>query len=218
MSVALPKCFLVYFILEEHYCFVSNACFSSYTHTEFYSFEFSLFISKGKQDSHWIGGSFWVLSHIAKPCFHFTHCWYKSFENRLERYGITFRHIWLTLTGPNCVSAPLFLVEGGGEVRRNFFLCNPTAELPGCVRLSSDSVRTYITRVYPNVSGLSHNEIYAYNTRWEGTQRVMAANLTRLTHKIAIQLHLVAESCTICSSRSMRPVRRLLDTLPYYGL
>jgi hypothetical protein len=34
-------------------------------------------------------------------------------------------------------------------------------------------------------------------TRWETTQRVMAANLTRLTHKIAIQLHLVVESCTI---------------------
>jgi hypothetical protein len=28
----------------------------------------------------------------------------------------------------------------------------------------------------------------------------MAAILTRLTHRIAIQLHLVAESCTICSS------------------
>jgi len=27
----------------------------------------------------------------------------------------------------------------------------------------------------------------------------MAAKLTRLTHKIAIQLHLVTESCTICS-------------------
>jgi hypothetical protein len=43
----------------------------------------------------------------------------------------------------------------------------------------------------------------------------MTANLTRLTHKIAIQLHLVAESCTICSSRSKRPVRKLLDTLSY---
>jgi hypothetical protein len=37
----------------------------------------------------------------------------------------------------------------------------------------------------------------------------MAAKLTRLTHKIAIQLHLVAESYTICSSRSRRPVRKL---------
>jgi hypothetical protein len=37
------------------------------------------------------------------------------------------------------------------------------------------------------------------NTRCEATQRVMAAKLTRLTHKIAIQLHLVAQSCTICS-------------------
>jgi len=33
----------------------------------------------------------------------------------------------------------------------------------------------------------------------------MAAKLTRLSHKIAIQLHLVAESCTICCSRSRRP-------------
>jgi len=35
----------------------------------------------------------------------------------------------------------------------------------------------------------------------------MAAKLTRLNHKIATQLHLVAETCTICSSRSRRPVR-----------
>jgi len=40
----------------------------------------------------------------------------------------------------------------------------------------------------------------------------MAAKLTRLTHKIAIQLHVVAESCTICSSRSRQPVWKLLDT------
>jgi hypothetical protein len=39
----------------------------------------------------------------------------------------------------------------------------------------------------------------------------MTAKLTRLAHRIAIQLHLVAESCTICSSRSRRPVRKLLD-------
>jgi hypothetical protein len=50
------------------------------------------------------------------------------------------------------------------------------------------------------------------NTRWEATQRVMAAKFTRLTHKIAIQLHLVAKSCTICISRSRWPVRKLLDT------
>jgi len=41
----------------------------------------------------------------------------------------------------------------------------------------------------------------------------MVAKLTRLPHKIAIQLYLVAVSCTICSSRSRRPVRKLLDTL-----
>jgi hypothetical protein len=53
------------------------------------------------------------------------------------------------------------------------------------------------------------------STLWEATQRVMAAKLTRMTYKIAIQLHLVAESCTICCSRSRRPVRKLLDTPSY---
>jgi hypothetical protein len=53
------------------------------------------------------------------------------------------------------------------------------------------------------------------NARCEAAQSVMAAKLTRLTHKIAIQLHLVAESCTIFSSRSSWPVRKLLDTLSY---
>jgi hypothetical protein len=52
-------------------------------------------------------------------------------------------------------------------------------------------------------------------TRSETTQTVMATKLTRTTHKIAIQLHLVAESCTICSSRSRHPVRKLLDTPSY---
>jgi len=44
----------------------------------------------------------------------------------------------------------------------------------------------------------------------------MAAKLTRLTHKIAIQLYLVAESCTICNSRSRRRVRKHLDTASYF--
>jgi hypothetical protein len=35
----------------------------------------------------------------------------------------------------------------------------------------------------------------------------MAAKLTRLTQKIAIQLHLLAESCTIYSPRSRRQVQ-----------
>jgi len=41
----------------------------------------------------------------------------------------------------------------------------------------------------------------------------MAAKLTRLTHKI--QLHLVVQSYTICSSRFRRSVRKLLDTPSY---
>jgi hypothetical protein len=53
------------------------------------------------------------------------------------------------------------------------------------------------------------------NTRWEVTQKVMAPKLTRLTHKITIQLHLAAESCTVCSFRSKWPVLWLLDTPSY---
>jgi hypothetical protein len=46
----------------------------------------------------------------------------------------------------------------------------------------------------------------------------MATKLAGLTHKIAIQLHLVVESCTICSSHSRRPVRELFEhTLVYKG-
>jgi hypothetical protein len=43
----------------------------------------------------------------------------------------------------------------------------------------------------------------------------VAPKLTRLTHKMVIQLNLVVESFTICGSRSRRPVRKLLDTLSY---
>jgi hypothetical protein len=49
----------------------------------------------------------------------------------------------------------------------------------------------------------------------EATQRVMVAKLTSLTHRIVMQLHLVAESCTICSSSSRQHVQKLLDT-PLY--
>jgi hypothetical protein len=68
--------------------------------------------------------------------------------------------------------------------------------------------------VYPKVSGLDHTKWTTKNTRWEATKRIMTTKLTRLTHKIAI-LHLVAESCTICSSRCRRPVRKLFDTPSY---
>jgi hypothetical protein len=43
----------------------------------------------------------------------------------------------------------------------------------------------------------------------------MVTKHTRLIHKIAIKLHLVAKSCTNSSSISRRPVRKLLD-IPSY--
>jgi hypothetical protein len=44
---------------------------------------------------------------------------------------------------------------------------------------------------------------------------VIVAKLTGITHKIAIQLHLVAESCIIYSPCSRKPVRKLLYTPSY---
>jgi hypothetical protein len=55
-------------------------------------------------------------------------------------------------------------------------------------------------------------EIYANNKH---SLRSNTKGYGDKTHKIAIRLHLVAESCTICSFRSRRPVRQLLDTPPY---
>jgi hypothetical protein len=70
--------------------------------------------------------------------------------------------------------------------------------------------------VYPKVSGLSHNEIKTTtNTPGEATQSAIVAKLTRLTHKIAVQLHLVEHSSTICSSHSRQPVQKLQNTPSY---
>jgi hypothetical protein len=77
-------------------------------------------------------------------------------------------------------------------------------------------------RMYEGVSRSFRTEsitkftLTTITTRWEATQRVMAAKLTRLTHRIAIQLPMMADSCTICSSRSRRSGRKLLDTPSYF--
>jgi len=61
------------------------------------------------------------------------------------------------------------------------------------------------TSVYPKVSGLSHNEI---NNNNKYSLRSNTKGYGGKTHRIAIKLHLVADSCIIFSSRSMRPVRK----------
>jgi hypothetical protein len=78
--------------------------------------------------------------------------------------------------------------------------------MAGCVRIRR-CIRT---------ESITKYTLTSINTRSEATQRVMAAKLTRLTHKIAIQLNLEAESCTIYTSHSRRPVGKLLDTPSYF--
>jgi hypothetical protein len=85
----------------------------------------------------------------------------------------------------------------------------PVDRIPTVYDGVSKNVRTESIKKYTLTFG---------TTRTEVTRSVMEAKLTRLTHKIAIQLHLVAESCTICSSRSGRPVLKLLDTPSYKGV
>jgi hypothetical protein len=58
-------------------------------------------------------------------------------------------------------------------------------------------------------------EIHAYNNKHSLTGKTKCYGGKIHYTDIAIQLHLVAESCTICSSRSRRPVRKLLDTPSY---
>jgi hypothetical protein len=82
----------------------------------------------------------------------------------------------------------------------NYTVHCPLFEIRGCIQKLLDWV---------------DNEITILNTGWEGIQRAMEAKLTRLTHNIVIQQQLMAERCTICSSRSRRPVRKLLDTSSY---
>jgi hypothetical protein len=76
--------------------------------------------------------------------------------------------------------------------------------LRGCIQRFPDWVDNEINN---NNSNNKHS--------LRSSTKVVGEKLTRLTHKIATQLHLVAESCTIYSSRSRRPARKLLDTLSY---
>jgi hypothetical protein len=104
-----------------------------------------------------------------------------------------------------------------------FMYCK-TRNVANVISNHTDPVRLHSFRKYEGVSKSFRTEsitkytLTTINTRWEATQRVMAVKLIRLTHRIAIQLRLVAESCTICSSRSRRPVRKLLDTPSYWLL
>jgi hypothetical protein len=91
-------------------------------------------------------------------------------------------------------------------LRTIFEKCEVLCELQVKYEGVSKSFRTESITKYTLTFGI---------TRWEATERVMAAKLIRLTHKIAIQLHLMSESCTIWSSPSRRPIRKLLDTPSY---
>jgi hypothetical protein len=129
------------------------------------------------------------------------------------------------------VPGPKYHMEYGSnsQLFRRYGYCNvyhvPTSQVNSSTWLASSAVRLYshtFRYTIKRVTGDIRRCIKTFRdwvttkymltfgiTRWEATQRVMAAKLTRLTHKIAIQLHLVAENCTICISRSRWPARKL---------
>jgi hypothetical protein len=102
-------------------------------------------------------------------------------------------------------------------IMSNYKFWNRTISLPRYVisfrMFWLTNVRSCIQKIPDWV--ITNCTLTTINTLWGATQMVMAAKLTRMIHKIAIQLHLVAGSCIICSSRSRRPVRKLFDTPSY---
>jgi hypothetical protein len=102
-------------------------------------------------------------------------------EARWEHKGRNFQS-----TPPihNNISVKMIMMDDGGGGYRLTWYPNQGGEaryIRGCIQnFGTESITKQTTE--------------AINTRWEATQRVVAAKLTRLTHKIAIQLHLVAES------------------------
>jgi hypothetical protein len=99
-------------------------------------------------------------------------------------------------------------------VRLPFVLCGCGAWLLR-LRKAKWNIRGYIQK-FPDCVD---NEINNNNNNNKHSLRIntkdYGVKLTILTHKTAIQLHLVAEKFTICSSRSRRPVRKLLVTPSY---
>jgi hypothetical protein len=93
------------------------------------------------------------------------------------------------------------------DLKGRIYLGDKSVYIWGQYEALSKSFRTESIRKYMLTFGI---------TSCCPLQRVTAAKLTRLTHKIAIQLYLVAKSCIICSSRCRRPVRKLLDTPSYF--
>jgi hypothetical protein len=74
--------------------------------------------------------------------------------------------------------------------------------------MTLDNLKFLELRTYEGASKSFRTEsIKKYKVTAINTQTVMTAKLTRLTHELAIQLHLVAEGSTTCSSFSRRPVR-----------
>jgi hypothetical protein len=125
----------------------------------------------------------------------------------ITRWEATQRVMAAKLTRPtHKIAIQMHLVAESSNV------CSSRSRQPVRKRLNTPS---YVQKFPDWVDTTKYTPTTTINTRWEATQRVMAAKLTRLTHKIAIQLHLVAESRTVCSSHSRWPVRSVLDTPSY---
>jgi hypothetical protein len=73
----------------------------------------------------------------------------------------------------------------------------------GCIQKFPDWVDN-------KISNNSKHSLRSYTEDYGGKK------FTRLTHEIAIQLHLVAEGYTVCSFRSRRSARKLLVTPSYF--
>jgi hypothetical protein len=137
-----------------------------------------------------------------------------SFPKRADSYIVDF--ILFTALGPMACSS-LNLTCGTLNPFRHFGRIPWTGGLAhhkACTSTGQDDTEKNANISFRTES-ITKYMLTTINTRWGATQRVMVTKPTRLTHKIAIQLHLLAESCTICSSHFRWPVRKRLVTLSY---
>jgi hypothetical protein len=138
----------------------------------------------------WDKHCFWLLAWLHHYSFH--SCGVTQFPGPWQWYGISYAQF-----APQLSLFGVIVTVLCGVVTVHFSFTYEGV---------SKSFQTELIMKYMLTFGITH---------WEATQRVMVAKLSRLTHKIAVQLHLVADSCTICSSCSRQPVQELLD-IPSY--
>jgi hypothetical protein len=105
-------------------------------------------------------------------------------------------YTWIPLHGISPSFLKILKTNNNGRIHPN------GVHVPGCIQKFPDWVDNEINNNSSNKHSLRSNT-NGYGGKTHKTD----------SHKIALQLRLLAESCTTCSSGSRWPIQKLLDTL-----